>query len=166
LILRRCVEIEDTSFSLYYELFRAQKLLEKASIGSDDGDSFEMNLKRLWKSKYQREWALKDKTELLSQLRSLCDFQAEVLASEQSRKATDAYLKSRPDIVVNRVVSHIQYLFDVKSIDGILPKLNQVYICNEEMRNFFSTVRLMLKVDSATSYSTLIPEILTRLSHQ
>lgn len=139
--------------------------MERSTIGVDDS-SFEVDLKRSWESNYKREWALKDTNDILSQLRSLSDFQAEVLASEQSAKSADAYLKNRPDIVVNRIVSHIQYLFDVKSIDGILPKLNQVYIYNEEMRNFFTTVRLMLKVDSATPHSALIPEILAKLSHK
>jgi hypothetical protein len=47
-------------------------------------------------------------------------------------------------VLVNRIVGHLQYLFEIKSLDGVLPRMNQVYLFTEEMRNFLATARAIV----------------------
>jgi len=74
-------------------------------------------------------------------VRHLVDFQLEVFHHDGSIRSTSQYIRDRPDLIVNRIINHIQYIFDVKSVDGILPLLNQVHLFNEEMKNFLSYMR-------------------------
>lgn len=54
---------------------------------------------------------------------------------DQSLIYAENYILDRPEILVNRIVGHIQYLFEIKTLDGVLPRLNQVirsmmiYLC-------------------------------------
>lgn len=37
-------------------------------------------------------------------------------------------------------MAHIQYLFDIKAIEGLLPRMNQIYVQTEQMANFLKYV--------------------------
>jgi hypothetical protein len=55
-----------------------------------------------------------------------CALQAEVMHHDQSLIYAEDYIRDKPEIMVNRVVQHIQYLFEIKALSGVLPRLNQV----------------------------------------
>ncbi len=38
-------------------------------------------------------------------------------------------------MVCARIVGHIQYLFGVRQLDGVLPRLNSVFVRGEEVRS-------------------------------
>lgn len=124
-------------------------------------------LEQLWESEGKHQWACKDPVKIFEILRDLVDFQAEVMHHDQSLILAEDYIRDRPEILVNRIVGHIQYLFEIKSLDGVLPRLNQVYIFVEEMRNFMNTVRAMLQVRpgvaNEASNTMLLAEIQRRL---
>jgi hypothetical protein len=135
------------------ELYRRQEILARkqerpAGMGGvtpANVVSVEMNqLKKQWEREGKYQWACKDPERVLELVRDLVDFQAEVMHHDQSLIYAEDYIRDRPEIVVNRIVSHIQYLFEVKALDGVLPRLNQVYLFVEEMRNFLTTVRSIL----------------------
>jgi hypothetical protein len=50
---------------------------------------------------------------------------------DQSLIYAQDYIRDRPEILVNRIVGHLQYLFEIKTLDGVLPRMNQVclYCC-------------------------------------
>lgn len=77
-------------------------------------------------------------------INDLVGFHLDRAGHEGSVRAATAYLQERPDLAVNRILSHIQYIFGVKSIDGIIPLMNQVYLFNEEMKNFLASMRVLL----------------------
>jgi hypothetical protein len=45
---------------------------------------------------------------------------------DQSLIYAQDYIRDRPEILVNRIVGHLQYLFEIKTLDGVLPRMNQV----------------------------------------
>jgi hypothetical protein len=45
---------------------------------------------------------------------------------DQSLVYAEDYIRDKPEIMVNRVVQHTQYLFEIKALSGVLPRLNQV----------------------------------------
>jgi hypothetical protein len=51
---------------------------------------------------------------------------AQVMHHDQSLIYAQDYIRDRPEILVNRIVGHLQYLFEIKTLDGVLPRMNQV----------------------------------------
>ena len=95
--------------------------------------------------------------------------QVEVMHHDQSLLYAENYILDRPEILVNRIIGHIQYLFEIKSLDGVLPRLNQVYLFVEEMRNFLKASRGLVDVkghsmEVMNNNSMLLAEILRKLS--
>ena len=106
---------------------------------------------------------LRDPLRACSVIRSLVDFQAEVLNNEDNMQSIISFIKERPDLAVNRIVGHILYVFDIKSVDGILPRMNQLYLFNEEMKNFMAAVRALLGAQSKPN-AVVIDEIQRRVA--
>lgn len=95
-------------------------------------------------------------------LRDMSDFQVEVLRHNKSFQAAENYVRGRPEELCNRLLSHLQYLFQVPTLEGLLPRLNQIYIFNEEMKNFLSIMRELMGFSSgvgAISDKNLLTEI-------
>jgi hypothetical protein len=76
-------------------------------------------------------WSQRDMEKGLELLRDMCDFQAEVLMHNKSFVAAERYVREYPEQLTSRLLSHLQYLFQVPTLEGLLPRLNQVYIFNE-----------------------------------
>ena len=106
---------------------------------------------------------LRDPLRACSVIRSLVDFQAEVLNNEDNMQSIISFIKERPDLAVNRIVGHILYVFDIKSVDGILPRMNQLYLFNEEMKNFMAAARALLGAQSKPN-AVVIDEIQRRVA--
>lgn len=177
---QRCVELDAFHDRILLELYRRQEVLaRKQDLATAVGAALPRNpqhlrtntelnlLKQLWESEGKHQWACKDPEKIFEIVRDLVDFQAEVMHHDQSLVLAEDYIRERPEILVNRIVGHIQYLFEIKSLDGVLPRLNQVYIFVEEMRNFMSTMRAMLQVKPGVageaSNTMLLAEIQRRL---
>jgi len=45
---------------------------------------------------------------------------------DQSLVYAEDYIRDKPEMMVNHVVQHIQYLFEIKALSGVLPRLNQI----------------------------------------
>ncbi|XP_067329306.1 centrosomal protein of 70 kDa isoform X3 [Anolis sagrei] len=54
------------------------------------------------------------------------------------------------------IVSHFQKLFDVKSLNGIYPRMNEVYSKLGEMTNAMRNLRDLLELDASTPPSVLV----------
>jgi hypothetical protein len=106
---------------------------------------------------------LRDPLRACSVIRSLVDFHAEVLNDEDNMRSVISFIKDRPDLAVNRIVGHILYVFDIKSVDGILPRMNQLYLFNEEMKNFMAAMRALLGAHNKPT-AVVIDEIQRRVA--
>lgn len=91
----------------------------------------------------------------ISIIKELCDFQINALKNNRSFKAGDEYLKAKPDELVSQLMNHILYIFDIKELQGVLPKMNQLYIFIEEQRNFLSSMRDLLALKGASDHTVL-----------
>ncbi|XP_028662407.2 centrosomal protein of 70 kDa isoform X1 [Erpetoichthys calabaricus] len=61
---------------------------------------------------------------------------------------------SQPTLLA--IVSHFQKLFDVKSISGVYPRMNEVYTKLGEMTNTMRNLRQFFDLDDSASPSTLV----------
>ena len=59
--------------------------------------------------------------------------------------------QDHPDILLSRIVKHFQNLFDVRSLDGVFAKMNEVYLFVNENKNSFRVLRAMLNLDPGAS---------------
>lgn len=47
---------------------------------------------------------------------------------------------------MNRIVAHFQNLFEVKALEGVFPKMNEVFVANNEMKNFIKSLKALLQI--------------------
>jgi len=128
------------------ELHRREQLLSKQTLSSSDGD-FGPGLRF--------RWSQREVTKAYDIIRGCVDFEAEVLKHKKSFGAAEDFLRQQPDLLVNRQISHIQYLFNIPSIEGIYPRMNQVYLFHEQMSNFLNTCRQALALKGAPDASVI-----------
>jgi hypothetical protein len=183
---QRCVELDAFHNRILLELFRRQEILAKKQFSvqseSTDGKNSHRKLhsrlqssegfhylKQQWEAEGKHQWACKDPEQLFEIVRDLVDFQAEVMHHDQSLVYAEDYIREQPEILVNRIIRHMQYLFEIRSLDGVLPRMNQIYLFVEEMRNFIAATRGILfgntnsGVDCSVSNATMFAEIHRRL---
>lgn len=55
-------------------------------------------------------------------------------------------LRSPTRYTLGSMVSHFQKLFDVSSLSGVYPRMNEVYSRPEEMRNIMRNLRDVLQL--------------------
>lgn len=126
-------------------------------------------MKQQWEAEGKHQWTCKDPEQLFEMVRDLVDFQAEVMHHDQSLVYAEDYIREQPEILVNRIIRHMQYLFEIRSLDGVLPRMNQIYLFVEEMRNFIAATRGIVfgnthsGVDSSVSNATMFAEVHRRL---
>lgn len=92
--------------------------------------------------------SLKGKThkDAIFKLREMIELEAKVLKHNTSFKAAEDFIRDQPDVFCNRILSHLLYLFQVPSLDGLLPKCNQIYIKTEEVNTFLKEMRSNLGI--------------------
>ncbi len=119
-----------------------------------------------WASVGRLQWAQRDPVGAVQIIRDLVDFEQEVMHNKASLLHAAEFVRDQPAVIVNRIVGHVQYLFEIKSLEGVLPRMNQVYLFTEEMRNFLATVRALLGTNSSAAVpnSVLLAEIERRIS--
>jgi len=96
---------------------------------------------------------------LLDMIADLVELEKKVTMSKICQREADRYLEARPELFLSRVVQHFRYLFNVKTVDGIFPKLNEVYLYCSEMENFARVLGAMVGLDQKTSTSNLLSAV-------
>lgn len=99
---------------------------------------------------------------VLQKIRSLVDFQMELFRSSKSFVDAQTFISERPEVLVNTLVEHIRYLFGIKTLQGMLPRMNEVYLFSEEMCNFISNARQMMNMSNLPD-ATVLTEIYRRI---
>lgn len=99
---------------------------------------------------------------VVQRIKSLVDFQIELFRSSKSFVDAQTFISERPEVLVNSLVEHIRYLFGVKTLQGVIPRMNEVYLFSEEMCNFISNSREMMKMSHVPD-ATVLTEIYRRI---
>lgn len=89
----------------------------------------------------------------------LTELEYETLQGDAAFELGDEYVKQNPELLVSRLINHIQNLFQIKSLEGMLPHMNRVYIFTEQMRNFLNGTRADFGFPSEMSDETLLKEL-------
>jgi len=91
----------------------------------------------------------------LRALRDLVELEKAVMAREDLYQNAEAVVEANPDLFVNRVVLHFRYLFGIKSMEGVFPKMNEVYLFANEMNSFVRELRGILGIKQSLPSATV-----------
>ena len=96
-----------------------------------------------------------DLPRLLMVARDLVDFERNILEDPQVGSRGLAFVQANPELILSRIISHLMKLFDVKTIDGVLPRVNEVYIQQAECKNGLNVLRSVLGLGEGTVFAVL-----------
>ena len=98
-------------------------------------------------------------------IRDMSTFQIAVLRQKNNFMAIQDFVRDNPEEMTSRILSHVQYVFGIQNLDGLIPKMNQIYIYTQEMSTFVKSVRDILGTTTKDcSDSALLVEIERLLS--
>lgn len=79
-------------------------------------------------------------------VRDLVLHEKQLLDSDEAFKRASQALKDDPDATLHQLVLHFQNLFDVPQLQGVLPKMNEIYLFVNESLNHMRALRSILGV--------------------
>ncbi|KAJ8252792.1 hypothetical protein GJAV_G00205630 [Gymnothorax javanicus] len=83
---------------------------------------------------------------------------------EESEKSSPAELRSPTKNSLKSMVSHFQKLFDVASLSGVYPRMNEVYTRLGEMSNAMRNLRDVLQLDERAPPSEVVNCVANRVA--
>uniref|UniRef100_A0A452DNT9 Centrosomal protein of 70 kDa n=1 Tax=Capra hircus TaxID=9925 RepID=A0A452DNT9_CAPHI len=84
-------------------------------------------------------------------------FIVDTILEEVENKAKDSNM---PDFhILRAVVSHFQKLFDVPSLTGVYPRMNEIYTRLGELNNAVRNLQELLELDSSSSLCVLVSTV-------
>jgi hypothetical protein len=165
-VLKRWYERQKKSEDLqvFYANVMAELARRESLLGSSKGDippASSANKAPAWTVDGAAVWSGTDKDPAASikVIRDTIDFQIEVLRHKNSFKAAEEFIREYPETMINRMVSHVQYLFDIKTLEGFLPRMNQVYLFSGEMRNFINATKDQMKMAKSEPDGVVIAQL-------
>ncbi|NXG69004.1 CEP70 protein, partial [Baryphthengus martii] len=84
-------------------------------------------------------------------------FTVDVILEEIENKAKNSQTPSLPTLFA--IVSHFQKLFDVNSLNGVYPRMNEVYTKLGEMTNAMRTLHELLELDSSAPPTVVVDTV-------
>lgn len=82
----------------------------------------------------------------------------------ESTATDEKVLRSPTRYTLGSMVSHFQKLFDVTSLSGVYPRMNEVYARLGEMTNTMTNVRHILDLDSRVSHAEVVNHVARMVS--
>ena len=104
--------------------------------------------------------------EVVTALRELIEFETDILGKKDMFGEADACIEQGPEVFLNRVVKHFCQLFGVKGMEGLFPKMNEVYLFVNEMENFLKVVRITLQLPPSASINACLATLRNLTSAQ
>lgn len=93
---------------------------------------------------------------ILDSISDLVETERMILKSRAIHEKAELFLVDKPELFVNRVVQHFQYLFQVKKVEGVLPKMNELYLYTSEMENMIKVLKSLVGIEGTCSNTVLL----------
>ena len=138
----------------------APKEVGAGSVG-DSGESLDDEPTR---TAQRPLWMSRNPGVAIEVIKDVINFQLESFQNAQNFKAASEYVSQNPEMLTNRIVAHIQYVFEIKELQGMIPGMNHIYLFVQEAKNFFTALRQLFGMDNAQN-SVIISEALRKLSY-
>ncbi|ETV93987.1 hypothetical protein, variant 1 [Aphanomyces invadans] len=69
----------------------------------------------------------------------------------------------QPDVLIHKMIQHFRHLFGVKSMEGVFPKINEVFLFVNEMNNALASIKESLGLARTVSVAHALNELRTAL---
>jgi len=97
--------------------------------------------------------------DIVKQIDELVQSEEYLLNSKHCFQSAEKELVRNPEDLCNRIIRHFQHIFTVKSIEGVFPKMNQIYLELNEMRNFLKTIKSILGLGQSCAINLCFKEL-------
>jgi hypothetical protein len=156
-IIVRCTELERFYELVLFELFRCEDLLKYPdNYFSGSHEQIEVR----WEERYRNEWRRKDFIEIQKRISDLGDSQKNQFQDISMLAQANERVRNRSDVLIFRIINHLEYLFGINRIEDILPTVNSFFIEYEEVKNFVKLLKVEVGKDTNAAVFT---EVLRRL---
>ncbi|KAL4422033.1 hypothetical protein ABPG77_004849 [Micractinium sp. CCAP 211/92] len=85
--------------------------------------------------------------EVVPLVASLVELERQVYHSREVIEAAETALVAQPEVLINRICLQFQRLFGCRSLEGVLPAMNKLYLAHTEAQTFLASVRTALGLD-------------------
>ncbi|OQR97250.1 hypothetical protein ACHHYP_12345 [Achlya hypogyna] len=92
----------------------------------------------------------------LATVDELVEFETHFLQEKEMYAHALQNVESRPDVLVNKMVQHFRHLFGVKSMEGVFPKINEVYLFVNKMNAALEELKAVLGLPPTTSVAATL----------
>ncbi|CAI5723430.1 unnamed protein product [Peronospora effusa] len=93
----------------------------------------------------------------------LVELEKSIMHHREMYTQAAAEVERRPNVLINQIVKHFSHVFQVKNIEGVLPKINEIYLQVNEIKNFLHATRDVLHLRKNTSLVHCLNVIKERL---
>ena len=163
MIIQRCIELEDFRLAVLFELFRREQLLFSSASRSPLAGNEDL-IREKWKEPVGvKQWISKDKGEVFDGLRASIEFETKLMSASLSSQDYEQYLRQRPDIVSNRILQYLQSLFEVPSVEQVLPVAQQLFLQKQQFQQFLEISRKLLGKPKDLAVEVVVSEVLEKL---
>ncbi|ETV66416.1 hypothetical protein, variant [Aphanomyces astaci] len=76
----------------------------------------------------------------------LVAFESHFLQERQMYSIAMTNVEKQPDVLVHKMIQHFRHLFGVKTMDGVFPKINEVFLFVNEMNNALASIKEALNL--------------------
>ena len=97
--------------------------------------------------------------QMVHAVHALVELESKVSVQREAFETADKHLHDQPEVLLNRIVLHFQHLFGVKSVQGMFPKVNELYVFVSEMQNFMRVLRPMVGVARNSSVNACLVRV-------
>ena len=88
-----------------------------------------------------------DAESVISALRELTAFSLKMQRFQAVLGEADQLMVDQSDSLLSRTVQHIKRMFDVTSLEDLLPRMHQMIVTAEQSRNFLNAMKSMLSLE-------------------
>eukprot|EP00002_Diphylleia_rotans_P023842 TRINITY_DN4699_c0_g1_i12.p1 TRINITY_DN4699_c0_g1~~TRINITY_DN4699_c0_g1_i12.p1 ORF type:complete len:854 (+),score=193.52 TRINITY_DN4699_c0_g1_i12:47-2608(+) len=106
--------------------------------------------------------------QVVDRIRTLVALEGDLMLNRKVALSADISLSSDPEVLLHKIVLHFQKLFDVKSVEGVFPKMNEVFLLLNESRNGIKILRETLGLEATSSFSacnTAVAELMKQVDY-
>ncbi|CAK4656342.1 unnamed protein product [Aphanomyces euteiches] len=92
----------------------------------------------------------------LKAIEELVEFESQFLEEQNMYQLAAENVQKQPNLLVNRMVQHFRHLFGVKTMDGVFPMINEVFLFVNEMNNALASIKTTLGLAQDVSVSNAL----------
>eukprot|EP00761_Pharyngomonas_kirbyi_P000849 gb/GECH01000850.1/.p1 GENE.gb/GECH01000850.1/~~gb/GECH01000850.1/.p1 ORF type:complete len:878 (+),score=248.70 gb/GECH01000850.1/:1-2634(+) len=96
---------------------------------------------------------------MIEAIQILIETEAELSKSRTILLAAQNSVQKKPQKLVNQIILYFQQLFDIKKLEGVVPKMNDIYRKLSEFQNVFTALKSMLDLSKNCSSNKLLSEV-------